>query len=72
MTTAATLWFVTVIGLCFGGGQNGLGIAALAIGMIVLSGLKRLEAGLPRDRRALLILTAALDQGRAKKSSDTP
>ena len=25
LTTAATLWFVTVVGLCFGGGQNELG-----------------------------------------------
>src|SRR6202453_2366908 len=27
VTTAATLWFVTVIGLCLGGGQIGLGVA---------------------------------------------
>jgi putative Mg2+ transporter-C (MgtC) family protein len=31
VTTAATLWFVTVMGLCFGGGQLGLGLAALAL-----------------------------------------
>ena len=31
VTTAATLWFVTVIGLCFGGGQIGLGVAGTAI-----------------------------------------
>src|SRR5215467_14403800 len=29
VTTAATLWFVTVLGLCFGGGQIGLGMAGL-------------------------------------------
>ncbi len=29
VTTAATLWFVTVVGLCFGGGQIKLGLAAL-------------------------------------------
>ena len=28
VTTAATLWFVTVLGLCFGGGQIALGIIA--------------------------------------------
>jgi putative Mg2+ transporter-C (MgtC) family protein len=28
VTTAATLWYVTVIGLCFGGGQIELGITA--------------------------------------------
>jgi len=40
VTTAATLWFVTVIGLCFGGGQISLGIAAFVLGMLVLSGLR--------------------------------
>src|SRR5579863_6917655 len=28
VTTAATLWLVTVVGLCFGGGQLGLGVVA--------------------------------------------
>jgi putative Mg2+ transporter-C (MgtC) family protein len=41
VTTAATLWFVTVIGLCFGGGQLALGAAATAIGLLVLWGLSR-------------------------------
>src|SRR5271170_6715244 len=31
VTTAATLWFVTVMGLCFGGGQLALGLIALAL-----------------------------------------
>ncbi len=30
VTTAATLWFVTVLGLCFGDGQHRLGLAAMA------------------------------------------
>jgi putative Mg2+ transporter-C (MgtC) family protein len=54
VTTAATLWFVTVLGLCFGGGQIILGLTALAIGMIVLSVLKWLEVWLPRDRQGTL------------------
>jgi putative Mg2+ transporter-C (MgtC) family protein len=28
VTTVATLWYVTVMGLCFGGGQLALGLAA--------------------------------------------
>src|SRR5262249_30997212 len=40
VTTAATLWFITVIGLCFGGGQVALGAAATAICLAVLWGLK--------------------------------
>jgi len=36
VTTAATLWYVTVVGLCFGGGQILLGCIATAIGALVL------------------------------------
>jgi putative Mg2+ transporter-C (MgtC) family protein len=43
VTTAATLWLVTVIGVCFGGGEFGLGIAATALALLILWGLKRLE-----------------------------
>ena len=31
VTTAATFWFVTVLGLCFGGGQIALGIIAFLL-----------------------------------------
>ncbi|HEY2840334.1 MAG TPA: MgtC/SapB family protein [Pirellulales bacterium] len=61
VTTAATLWFVTILGLCFGGGQLVLGLAALAIGMIVLSGLRFIERGMKLDRRAEFVLVANND-----------
>jgi putative Mg2+ transporter-C (MgtC) family protein len=61
VTTAATLWYVTVMGLCFGGGQLALGSAALAIGLIVLWLLKWLELHIPRDRQATLVLTIGPD-----------
>ena len=54
VTTAATLWFVTVMGLCFGGGQIGLGLASLGLGWGTLAGLTELENRLPRDQRATL------------------
>lgn len=57
LTTAATLWFVTVLGLCFGGGQLALGLAVLALGVLVLGGLKRLESHWKQDRHATLSLT---------------
>jgi len=57
ITTAATLWFVTVVGLCFGGGQLVLGSVALAIGLIVLWSLQWVERRLPRDRYATLVAT---------------
>ena len=36
VTTAATVWFVTIMGLCFGSGQLGLGGVAAAVGLGVL------------------------------------
>jgi putative Mg2+ transporter-C (MgtC) family protein len=35
LTTAATLWYVTVIGLCNGGGQIALGSAATGLGLLL-------------------------------------
>ncbi|HZL12626.1 MAG TPA: MgtC/SapB family protein [Verrucomicrobiae bacterium] len=56
ITTAATLWFVTVMGLCFGGGQIALGLIALALGLIILSGLKWVEDHWTQDRHAILTI----------------
>jgi len=54
VTTAAALWLATVLGLCFGGGQNALGSAALAFGIFILWALKRFEQWIPQERRAVL------------------
>lgn len=56
VTTAATLWFVTVMGLCFGAGHFGLGFAALGIGFATLSGFKLLERHLELERNATLTI----------------
>ena len=58
VTTAATIWFVTVIGLCFGGGQLSLGAAAVGLALLVLWGFKWLEQHSVQDRRATLTLLA--------------
>jgi putative Mg2+ transporter-C (MgtC) family protein len=52
LTTAATLWYVTVLGLLFGGGQIWLGIAGAIIGVIVVELLRLAESRIPRERRA--------------------
>jgi putative Mg2+ transporter-C (MgtC) family protein len=52
VTTAATLWLVTVIGLCIGGGQIGLGLAATVIGFAALWVLRQVEAHLRHESRA--------------------
>lgn len=62
VTTAATLWFVTVMGLCFGGGQIGLGLAMLGLGLIVLWGMKKFEMAMIQDHPAVLSTTVA-DEG---------
>jgi putative Mg2+ transporter-C (MgtC) family protein len=43
LTTAATLWFATVVGLCLGGGQLVLGSVSAVMGFAVLSGMRWLE-----------------------------
>jgi putative Mg2+ transporter-C (MgtC) family protein len=56
VTTAATLWLTTVIGLCLGGGQIALGLVGTGVAIAVLWSLKRLEDVLRRDRRATLVV----------------
>jgi putative Mg2+ transporter-C (MgtC) family protein len=62
VTTAATLWFVTVIGLCFGGGQISLGIAGLVLGLIILSGLRWFDQRMTQDQHATLSMTTDRDK----------
>jgi putative Mg2+ transporter-C (MgtC) family protein len=57
VTTAASIWFVTVVGLCFGGGQILLGVIGVALGLFVLSVMKQLEKHLPRNHHAHLSMT---------------
>ncbi len=52
VTTAATLWIISVIGLCFGGGQLSLGLTATVLSIITLWILKWLDTFIPRDHRA--------------------
>jgi putative Mg2+ transporter-C (MgtC) family protein len=61
VTTAATLWCVTVIGLCLGGGQIRLGIVAMVIALAALWVLQWIEARLRRERRANL--TVEIESG---------
>jgi hypothetical protein len=58
VTTAATLWFLTVIGLCFGAGQIALGLTGAALGVAVLMGLKLIEDRMKQDKSAELVIIA--------------
>jgi putative Mg2+ transporter-C (MgtC) family protein len=61
VTTAATLWLVTVIGLCLGGGQIGLGMVTLTLAMVVLWALKKFETSIPQDHRAVFTIQTTAD-----------
>jgi putative Mg2+ transporter-C (MgtC) family protein len=61
VTTAATLWMATVIGLCFGGGQLGLGLAGTALAFITLFVLDYLDQRIPRQHRARLLIETTKD-----------
>lgn len=56
VTTAATLWAMTAIGLCFGGGQLGVGGAATVLALFTLWALKYLDMRVPRGQRAVAVV----------------
>lgn len=60
VTTAATLWFMTVLGLCFGGGQIALGWIGIGLGLFILAVLRGLERRIPRE--AVGTLTVEIEQ----------
>jgi len=57
VTTAATLWLVTVIGLCLCGGQLVLGIVTTVLGVVTLWLLMWVDLIIPRQHRAALTIT---------------
>lgn len=57
VTTAATLWLVTVIGLCLGGGQLVLGMVATLLAVITLWILRWVDRVIPREHRARVTVT---------------
>jgi putative Mg2+ transporter-C (MgtC) family protein len=56
VTTATTLWLVTVIGLCFGGGQFVLGVTATILAVLTLWALKWIDLAIPREHRARVVI----------------
>jgi len=52
VTTAATMWLMTVVGICLGGGQIVLGMVATALALFALWIVKRFEIRLRHEFRA--------------------
>lgn len=61
VTTAATIWLVTILGLLFGGGSIYLGIAGSLLAFAILWVLKLIENNLSREYRGSLRLTLSPD-----------
>jgi putative Mg2+ transporter-C (MgtC) family protein len=57
VTTAAVLWFVTVLGLCFGSGHYGLGWTGFGCALFALFGLPKIEKLVRNDTYAELYVT---------------
>jgi putative Mg2+ transporter-C (MgtC) family protein len=62
VATAATLWFMTCVGLCLGAGEYGLGIAATAIALLVLWALRWADLKIPKKFRAGFTVSAQRDR----------
>ena len=54
VTTAATIWFVTVLGLLFGGGQLLLGLTGGTLSLLILWALRHFEGRFDRRHSAVL------------------
>ncbi|MBZ9797395.1 MgtC/SapB family protein [Mesorhizobium sp. ES1-4] len=54
VTTAATMWVMTVIGLAFGGGQFGLAGVATLLTLLTLQVLKWVDLKIRREHHAIL------------------
>lgn len=61
LTTAGTLWYVTVLGLLFGGGQLYTAITATLLALFILWILKQFEKRLTTRRSGTLFLEFAPD-----------
>ncbi|HEX6494972.1 MAG TPA: MgtC/SapB family protein [Acidobacteriaceae bacterium] len=59
LTTAATLWVVTMLGICFGAGKILLGSAGLVLTLFTLWGLKIVEQHLSQEHRGSLCIVTA-------------
>jgi putative Mg2+ transporter-C (MgtC) family protein len=58
VATAATLWFMTLVGLTIGAGELALGAAVTVVGLLMLGGLEWADRHIRRRFRAFLRINA--------------
>jgi putative Mg2+ transporter-C (MgtC) family protein len=61
VTTAATLWFTTLMGFCFGSGESALGLSLLGFGVFTLWCLEWVELRWKQNVQAVLTLVVSSD-----------
>jgi len=61
VTTAASLWFVTILGLTFGSGEFVLGFTGVGLALVTLYVLPRLERSIQSDSYARLTVTTTME-----------
>ncbi|QNI36100.1 MgtC/SapB family protein [Edaphobacter albus] len=71
VTTAATMWYVTVLGLLFGGGQLTLALVGTALAFFILWTLKWVEMHMPTHRTGSLSMQFDEPQADDTKSFPT-
>jgi putative Mg2+ transporter-C (MgtC) family protein len=59
VTTASQIWFVTILGLCYGSGQIRLGLVGLVVSLLTVFGLHYVERFIKRDWYATLTVSSA-------------
>jgi putative Mg2+ transporter-C (MgtC) family protein len=62
LTTATTLWVVTIIGLTFGGGQLFLGVVATCLTIFVLDIIQRIEGKFKKTHKITLLFCHTIQQ----------
>ena len=62
VTTAASLWFVTVLGLAFGSGELILGFMGVGLALLILYILPRFEKYIESDRYATVTVAVGLEE----------
>ena len=62
VTTAAMLWFATILGMIFGGGEIVLGLIGLGVALFVLVGITAFERYIKSDWFGHISITTELDQ----------
>lgn len=71
VTTASQIWFVTILGLCFGSGELALGGVGLIVSIVTVYCLHHVEVFMKRDLYAILTVEVALDGAKAETIAST-